>query len=794
VQINEIVPIILLLIFIIGSFSVISSVSVLSNIYINNVMCQQSASIRSMVNGFFSGFMKWIIPDNFFTIVPLICSQNEIIIGPDSRTNPNTALANEIASCWEKFGSGTKDPLFPDETFLCSAIVFRSDDPDRYVDLMKVYSLLYFNKSLFETEFVRPEIFSGDEAESEEEAAKYDFEYNAFRFCSSGSNQVALNEYLIAHDMNIGEENYLTRTLQGTSSKELSDSSEAEITYTGFDELILRLIDLFPNTNFYYTIPACLSFKEAALNSWKINNLYLAAWSTSCKKNCINECKESAACKAGCISKCNDLIAKFSEKISEVTPASDAFNQGTIIYDGVFYIRFYDYTHWMVDDTSLESFTYPETENLVYPINPDLFLYDSSSVVDLVIKLGKPEKNHDYVIVAFEPDSSKYLYPDESSFVKIVAGGEHSCGLLSNGSALCWGRGARLGNGGSYSESLPVFVQGGYKFIDISSTEDHTCGVLEDGRAVCWGVGSGGVLGNGQSANSNSPVFVSGNHIFKQISAGHSHTCGVLNNGRAMCWGSCTPGQLGNSTYYYTQTFVNVPVYVEGNFNYSSISVGIYHTCGLLTNGSVACWGDPTYSPQNDPQTYPAYIQGACKVGYTNEENGEYYCEEYYPSTLNPSASIPRIISGNYNFSSISSGSNFHVGLLTNGSAMYWGQLYTNSYGFQTTLSPSFVSGTNVFKKIEAGSEHICGILVNDRVTCWGSNNDYRLGTGDGATINSPGTLIGDYKYSFISAGGEHSCGVLTNGSAACWGNGYYGRIGDGKTVNAKVPTLVKYP
>ena len=62
---------------------------------------------------------------------------------------------------------------------------------------------------------------------------------------------------------------------------------------------------------------------------------------------------------------------------------------------------------------------------------------------------------------------------------------------------------------------------------------------------------------------------------FTAISGGASHTCGVSVDGEAYCWGSNADGQLGDGTGIDS----NTPVGVAGEFAFRSISAGQTHTC-----------------------------------------------------------------------------------------------------------------------------------------------------------------------------------------------------------------------
>ena len=75
--------------------------------------------------------------------------------------------------------------------------------------------------------------------------------------------------------------------------------------------------------------------------------------------------------------------------------------------------------------------------------------------------------------------------------------------------------------------------------------------------------------------------------LAKTIAAGNVHTCALIKDGTINCWGSNEFGALGNSST--TSSFV--PVAVSGISNATAISAGYYHTCAVLTSGTVRCWG-----------------------------------------------------------------------------------------------------------------------------------------------------------------------------------------------------------
>jgi alpha-tubulin suppressor-like RCC1 family protein len=82
----------------------------------------------------------------------------------------------------------------------------------------------------------------------------------------------------------------------------------------------------------------------------------------------------------------------------------------------------------------------------------------------------------------------------------VAAGYFHVCALKSSGAAFCWGSNdhAQLGDGSKvFSNSTPQAVLGGKTFTQIVAGAHHTCGLMADGSAWCWGGDAVQQLGKG---------------------------------------------------------------------------------------------------------------------------------------------------------------------------------------------------------------------------------------------------------------------------------------------------------
>ena len=187
----------------------------------------------------------------------------------------------------------------------------------------------------------------------------------------------------------------------------------------------------------------------------------------------------------------------------------------------------------------------------------------------------------------------------EQKGVEIYAGSVHTCAILDDGSVSCWGYNGngQLGDGTTTERLTPTQTSSlgtNRTAVAITAGNAHTCVILDDGSVSCWGNNVFGQLGDGTTTERNTPTQTSSlgfGRTAVAIATGQYHTCALLDDGSVSCWGYNTNGQLGGGT----TTERNTPTQTSSlgtDRTAVVITAGAFHTCAILDDGSVSCWGN----------------------------------------------------------------------------------------------------------------------------------------------------------------------------------------------------------
>ncbi len=261
------------------------------------------------------------------------------------------------------------------------------------------------------------------------------------------------------------------------------------------------------------------------------------------------------------------------------------------------------------------------------------------------------------------------------------------------------------------------------------------------------------------AGNASPPVSVSVSTTGQaaSITAGTAHSCAVLTDGAVACWGANDHGQLGNGT-----TLPAATPQLVGIDDAVQVVAGDEHTCARLRDQSVWCWG------RNDSgQLGDGSLMSASRPVRV---------------ALPASAPSAQIIAGGAHTCAVS----------VSGALRCWGNKESGQAGVRVSevVVPGVTAVAGGVSSAAAGWAHTC-FVRSSVVRCFGENEDGQLGSDGGVDTWIPVADVGITKAVKVTAGVGHTCALLTDRTVQCWGMNSQGQLGDGTTVGRVVPQTV---
>lgn len=196
-----------------------------------------------------------------------------------------------------------------------------------------------------------------------------------------------------------------------------------------------------------------------------------------------------------------------------------------------------------------------------------------------------------------------------AAVVDVSAGIEATCVVQTDGAIRCWGENeqGQLGLGHTDpigDDELPssisalVFAEDA---VQVTAGYRHTCARFVGGGVRCWGGNAYGELGRGDEVQLGddelavglSPIALGDVGAATFIAAGDHHTCALFEDGNVKCWGRNSFGQLGNGSFEHVgdDELPAIASAVDLPAPTIQIDAGGNHTCAVLTDYRVFCWG-----------------------------------------------------------------------------------------------------------------------------------------------------------------------------------------------------------
>lgn len=346
---------------------------------------------------------------------------------------------------------------------------------------------------------------------------------------------------------------------------------------------------------------------------------------------------------------------------------------------------------------------------------------------------------------------------------------------VSSGGAGGTGGGGAGGAGGG---------GGAFGVVELALGAEHSCLRTLDGKVYCWGGNDAGQIGQPPStASSPVPLPVKLGGPARLVAAGTYHSCALLLDGTLWCWGRNADGQIGSGvgSDAYAPVEVSLPAGTT-----TAVALGEAHSCVLRdegsTHGAAYCWGrnasgqlglGAAGSPVGTPQPV---------IGLFRElALGDFW-------TIGGNVACPTCATELYGWGDDAS---FQLG-----------------FGSPGPVPLPTPSGVLVHGLRSGKSQHACGLFDGNAehplpgVFCWGNNTSAQLGHGytsdrelpyyvdglpNGGPQSSPGGGVTE-----VAPGYDHTC-ALDAGKVWCWGSNANGKLGNGG-VQGIWPSPVQVP
>ena len=320
----------------------------------------------------------------------------------------------------------------------------------------------------------------------------------------------------------------------------------------------------------------------------------------------------------------------------------------------------------------------------------------------------------------------------------------------------------------------------------VVAGEQHSCLAMCDGSVRCWGAGASGALGDGTTNvwgdedwetivdktplgfldDAQQPTAV------VQLALGYAFTCARLASGGVRCWGRNDNGQLGYPGIGTQKTSPGGDVRIGGPA--LEIAVGSAHACALLEGGAVRCWGDGDNGPT-----------GLGLLGDIGDDE--------------PPDEVP-LVPLDQPVVTLTAGAYHTCAALEDGSARCWGRGDSGQLGHgmggaiigddESPLAVPALEFSAPVTRLWGGRTTTCALLASDMTYCWGRNERGELGLGhtnrigddESATSTVAEVPLGDVAPRSLSLEEFLHCAVIGDGTGAirCLGGVDYGGLGTG--------------
>ena len=331
------------------------------------------------------------------------------------------------------------------------------------------------------------------------------------------------------------------------------------------------------------------------------------------------------------------------------------------------------------------------------------------------------------------------------SAVTVTSGAQHACVLTRDQEAICWG----------INSSGQTDVPEG-RYTSISAGAEHTCAINVAQQVRCWG--------SDHRGQSSPPAG-----RFRNVSAGDNHSCSVETNGRVRCWGHNSDGKSGPPSGRFlavsNSTFNTCGLEQDGDIRcwgsnrsrqsepldgqFIGVATAGTYTCALDQSGDVHCWGANRATAEQIEADF-SEISGGSNHFCGLKRDGELDC--FVPPWSNTSVTDGKLDAPAGSYRAVSAGDSHSCAVSDDGYVSCWGD-----YQFGQEIVPE-----GLYRDVAAGDRYTCAVTDAGDLRCWGGENEKYV----------PVAPQGEWKqgpFARVTVGLRHGCAIAESQHIVCW-------------------------
>jgi hypothetical protein len=324
------------------------------------------------------------------------------------------------------------------------------------------------------------------------------------------------------------------------------------------------------------------------------------------------------------------------------------------------------------------------------------------------------------------------------------------------------------------AEAPPPAPGSPLRALAVSTGLFHTCALLDNHRIKCWGGNGDGELGLGDKRDRGATAADMGDNLpfvdlgtgrtAAAVSAGRYHTCAILDDGSVKCWGvgfftgtsaAASVGDVGDEP---NEMGDHLPAIDFGGRKARLVVSGFTISCATFDDGSTWCWGE---APFATPTLVPLD---------THAEAVQLSPFHYGAIALFADGTVSRTLPNSGNPSPVPPQATKYIAG-SDLSGCFVGQDGKATCTIQGSEPWEMTTGLEAMALTTSST---CGLFGGGTVRCWGGcdtattqSPTYWCGAPQGD--RSSAVALGQTAIALTTAGQNHVCALLSDGGVKCW-------------------------